>query len=565
MRRPRLLVSLWAGLGSTFLQPITAQDQERAADPPIVRIEIAGPAMWRTILTPTNLGSLMASEQGAQLWQPIIYSQPVISSVELMLTSALGTDTLDKARGRILDYSGTTKLAIWNDPDTEEVQVELVMSGDGQTDMAAMARELATLLASATGQAWQTVKRGEVTMRVLDLGPVLMLTEPRERDGALTAVIASETELVGMLQRSRKRATPKAGDASPRTRASAPLLAMHIDVATAIAAVEHEGLFGQWEEALLTLSGLPSVEEFAFELGTAGPHLRIDLRQSFLSDDRGAMAAFFPDRQGLPKLANLHAPDSAGWKTGYFDMQALYEAMLSAVTVLGDVDFHDDVKDLFGGDAKTGIQAFMSGDYAMFGSSVNPNSPFRGSPSYGMAFALSDEDKFRKAWQNTADVLGWKENHSEDVEGMLLQSLQMNNQIWCAIGHGLFLFSSGAEAESQIRDLATTVVKNPDWKTQATTPSPEFQRLLRHAPPGLNGYAQGHIAEMYAQVGLAFSLIDNLVDIRWGLAQPASFPGEPANKNKREDILKLLTKHGLLRAYSMTGYENRRWHHRILW
>ena len=179
MRRRKLLVSLWAGLGSTFLQPITAQDQARPAGPPIVRIEIAGPAMWRTILTPTNLGSLMASEQGAQLWQPVLYP------VEQMLTSALGTDAFDKARGRILDYSGTTKLAIWNDPDTEEVQVELVMSGDGQTDMAAMGRELATLLASATGEAWQTVKRGEVTMRVLDLGPVLMLTEPRERGAML--------------------------------------------------------------------------------------------------------------------------------------------------------------------------------------------------------------------------------------------------------------------------------------------------------------------------------------------------------------------------------------------
>ena len=551
MRRRKLLVSLWAGLGSTFLQPITAQDQARPAGPPIVRIEIAGPAMWRTILTPTNLGSLMASEQGAQLWQPVLYP------VEQMLTSALGTDAFDKARGRILDYSGTTKLAIWNDPDTEEVQVELVMSGDGQTDMAAMGRELATLLASATGEAWQTVKRGEVTMRVLDLGPVLMLTEPRERDGALTAVIASETELVGMLQRSRNGAAPKAVDASPPTRASAPLLAIHCDVATAIAAVEHDGLFGQWEDALLTLSGLPSVEELVFELGAAGPHLRMDLRQSFLSDDRGAMAAFFPDRQGLPKLANLPATDSAGWKTGHFDMQALYDAALTAVRVLDNADFDDEVNDLFGGDAKTGIQAFMSGEYVMFGGSLNPNSPFHGSPSNGLAFALSDEDKFRKAWQTTADTLGWRENHSEDVEGMLLQSLQMNNQTWCAIGHGLFLFSSGEEAESQIRGLAMTVAEHPDWKTQAVTPSPEFQRLLRHAPPGLNGYAQAQIGEMYAQVGLAFSLINNLVDM-------PSFQWEP-DKNKREGILKILTKHDLLRAYSMTGYENRRWHHRILW
>ena len=552
MRSP--LVSPWAliGLSVAFPQTLTAQEQATPPEPPLLRVEIAGPAMWRALLTPTNLGSLMASEQGAQLWQPVLYP------IEQMLTSALGTDDLTEAKGRILDYSGTTSLAIWGDPDTEEVQVELVMSGDGRTDMAAMGAELATLVALATGQSWQTVKRGDASIRVLDLGPVLMLTEPRERNGTLTAVVASETELVDVVQRSTRRQQPKPDNTSPPTRASAPLLAIHCDVVSAVAAIEHDGLFGQWEDALLTLSGLPTVEEFTFELGVAGPHLRIDLRQSFLSDDRAAMSAFFPDRQGLPKLANLPAPDSTGWKTGYFDMQAFYEALLSAVNAATDGEWDEEVHQFFGGDAKTGIQAFMTGEYVMFGSGLDLNNPFDNSPSYGLAFALSDEDQFRKAWQTATGAWGWKETYSEDVEGMLLQSLQLNNQTWCGIGHGLFLFSSGEKAESRIRDLAIAVAENPNWKAQPVTPSAELQRLLRHAPPGLNGYAQGHIGEMYAQIGLAFSILNDLVDV-------PSLEWELGQDNQREDVMELLTKHGLLRAYSMTGYHNRRWHHRMLW
>ncbi|MEC7583357.1 MAG: hypothetical protein VYE77_03490, partial [Planctomycetota bacterium] len=108
------------------------------------------------------------------------------------------------------------------------------------------------------------------------------------------------------------------------------------------------------------------------------------------------------------------------------------------------------------------------------------------------------------------------------------------------------------------RDLAIAVAENPNWKAQPVTPSAELQRLLRHAPPGLNGYAQGHIGEMYAQIGLAFSILNDLVDV-------PSLEWEFGQDNQREEVMELLTKHGLLRAYSMTGYDNRRWHHRMLW
>ena len=75
---------------------------------PHILIDTVGPEGWRTRLGPTNLGSMLESERGRQLWQPMVV--PMLTHWERQLGDKT---TYDAARACLLGYSGRVRAGIW--------------------------------------------------------------------------------------------------------------------------------------------------------------------------------------------------------------------------------------------------------------------------------------------------------------------------------------------------------------------------------------------------------------------------------------------------------------------
>ncbi|MEQ1634957.1 MAG: hypothetical protein ABL997_21435, partial [Planctomycetota bacterium] len=71
------LVSLLLQSGQA--QNPTVAPERPTAERPVYEIELQGPAAWRAMFSPTNLGSFLGSEKGTALWQG------AVSPVDAML------------------------------------------------------------------------------------------------------------------------------------------------------------------------------------------------------------------------------------------------------------------------------------------------------------------------------------------------------------------------------------------------------------------------------------------------------------------------------------------------
>ena len=97
-------------LTAAVAMPLAAQQPAAAAAPaPLVQIDTVGPAGWRLRLAPTNLGSLLASEAGQNLWQPLLL--PLEQRWRQLVGG--GEPEFAAMRRRLLDYGGRVQLLFW--------------------------------------------------------------------------------------------------------------------------------------------------------------------------------------------------------------------------------------------------------------------------------------------------------------------------------------------------------------------------------------------------------------------------------------------------------------------
>ena len=118
-----------------------------------------GPAGWRQRLGPTNLGSLLASAAGRELWSD------GAEQIDGVWRHLLGVEAaaFATARQRLLDYSGSVQVQVrlvgeGRDP---RMLAAVAFAPDGRTDMTALATDLRSLMARAAEQDWQVTKVGD--------------------------------------------------------------------------------------------------------------------------------------------------------------------------------------------------------------------------------------------------------------------------------------------------------------------------------------------------------------------------------------------------------------------
>jgi hypothetical protein len=514
------------------------------ASVPVAFLHVAGPAQWRARFSPTNVGSLLESESGRAL------RVRTVAPVEAMLQQLLGFDdgTYAAARARLLDYAGALEATVWLGADTDDPIVVLRLAADGGTDLDKLAADLGALCEHAAGGHFApAVDGGPRVLRLGEGGP--WLSEPRRSDADFVAVIADDRALDRALQLlGASPATPR-----PRNQQLRPPLALRIDTAALVARQEARGT----ADKELQIIGVRSLGECTLELGTAGPHVMLELAHTFKDGERGLFGALFPDAQGLPAFAALAEPNDAGVKVGRADPNALYEPILGLMKEFdGDNAEKSMVSHL--GTKDSGFLAQFTGEYLVFGAGEDPSLTGSG-PDWGIALRIRDAAAMAAAWHTLRKEIGFTELETTDLgDGWQLQRLGGLVQLDVVIGKEMFAPAHGTAASDRLRALVTAAQKH-DWSKPATAPA-RLQEVQRFAPAGWNGFGEGNVGELFAQVVLALQTLDEITGSLPVVQHLGNFGDED-----RKALLQLLTEHHLQTAHSLTGYSGRRWCFRVIW
>ncbi|MGE3172593.1 MAG: hypothetical protein AB7O97_08185 [Planctomycetota bacterium] len=511
---------------------------------PLFELELAGPAVWRAQFAPTNLGSLLSSDSGRELWQPLT------GRLELVLRAAFAgdDDAWRAARARALDYAGALELRIFYDGSTASPQIELRLRPDGHTDLAALARDVAAVARRPDGADW--IAADDDLPRRLPLQGGALLSEPCALGAGMLAVVADEADLPAALARARS-AEPPTGNPDPDPRKQ-PAMAARFDAAAATALfLARSDSAPAWRAA-----GLDALGTSTFELGTAGPHVRIDLEQQFTRDERGLFAVLFPASQGVPAIASLLPNPDFGWKAGRLDLAALVRPILAIAAARGQdrEETERELRESLGGDEHTGLLSHFTDEYLLFGRLDAAFDTDGNQITWGIAFRVRDSEALLAKMTAGRKGIGMTELSDDDLGGgYRVRRYGGWFQTTAVSGPDLFAVIYGYEAETRAEELVAAA-RRGNW-TARTEPPQRARGVLPYAPPGLNGIAEGNVAAIVLQLGVAIGLLGELA----GDFELPSLQGDDALPTD------LLREHGLATTWTMTGYADQRWHFRALW
>lgn len=525
------------------------------AGAPHITIETVGPDGWRLRLGPTNLGSLLESQRGRELWQPM--TLPVFG----MWQQVLGDDgAFAASKQNWLGYGGRVRLALWfavkddrQSPDV--VSGTLVMEHDGHTDMSALAADLRRAMEQKG--TWETRKVGEQSIRVGEHAGEL-LTAPIAVGNHLVIALSDEAHLAPALQHAR--ASVPAADSKPAAP-NTPPLRVQVEVAALVAMA---AAANDEDAKVMSAFGIGSLSTLHASIGAAGPHVQIEVAGAFPAGPRNLLAAFCPTSTGLSALTALLPADSDGAKVGRFDLRALYE---TAVDLMGemrwnpqeDADLRQEIRAELGIDPSADLLAHATDEVAFFGS------PFKDVDrptdlSWSLLVKLRDAAKFEAALKTMLTHVKPSLSHSEtvkvgDVElhryGNLLQY-----DLWLAVGHGVFFLGGGRDGEANLTSLVQQAAKLPaDAKGAPPAMHAELQRYL---PPGLSGVALGDFDALLTLPGEWVSMLV-------GELTAFGMRGGEVDPEQAEALRALLKEHRLTTVRSATGYADAMWRWRLFW
>lgn len=526
-------------------------------DPPHVVIDTVGPDGWRVRLGPTNLGSMLESEQGRQIWQP--YVEPMLGVWQQLL----GDDTAyDISRQRILGYGGRVRAAIWFDVTGNRTQpascIALVMDGDGRTDLDVIAAELRQTLYSAMPGEWTDREVGGASLAIRSNAD-LAVTAPLLQDDQLLVAATFDGDLELAMRRTREIAA-----ARTQLRPDSPALRMHIgfgDMLKTAMANEDEA-----QVAMMRALGLDTVGDGTITIGTAGPHVQVAYAQEFSQDERGLFSAIMPSTPTVPSLLAAVGPTGT-WTVGHFDLLKLYDTIVDAIISEKLGDPREDIKSELGIDLGPDLFAYAT-DEAMlwFPEHADFFDDLDRTP-WIVTFRLQDEAKFRAGLMTMLPNLKpfFSRERSEkhgDVD-LYRYGNMVGYDIWIAVGNGVFLFGGGRDLEDRIGELLDRCAKMPAELPLDKVMPAEFAPMQRYLPEGVHGYAVGDatkVARMPSEFWL--SVFREFVPFP-NLGRPIGDPDEEAEKG--EALAKLLREHRLHTARSATAYADRTWRWRLFW
>jgi hypothetical protein len=531
--------------------PLAAQT---TTTPPQLVVETVGPDGWRTRLGPTNLGSLLASQQGRELWQPFV--QPLLDGWQELV----GGPTFAAQRARVLGYGGRIRAAVWLDAGDRRANDDpgavLVLEPDDRTDMAALAGDLAAFQDTAAG-VWQQEEVDGETVVVRREGRRVM-TKAALRDGKVFVALDSSDRLAAIVAAARWFVDAAGGKAAP----TSPALLVDLDIAQLLAAARRDGD----DDGLIELLGVDSLARLQVGIGTAGPHVQLELRQQFADGPKGLFAAFFPPVAGIPGLQRAVPATAGSWRVGRFGFRALFDTLLALAAsrqLPGAENVRDDLRRELGVDVGDDVIAHMTDEVLAFGSpleAIDRPDDF----TWAVAVALRDEKAFDRS---LATMLRKAKPHLTRAATTTIHGVECHRygnalryDLWFAVGRGVFLCAGGRDAEERLTWLLAGLAAAPpaaDGTGPAETALADVRRFL---PPGMNAAARG---DLDAMLGLPVALFDAL---RHG---PLSIFGlDPLPEDTPEQIehlRALLKAHQLDVLRTATGHERGSWRWRLYW
>ncbi|HEU4420139.1 MAG TPA: hypothetical protein VFT55_14485, partial [Planctomycetota bacterium] len=432
-----------------------------------------------------------------------------------------------------------------------------VFEGDGHTDLGALAKDLRLLQSRLAASDWAETEVGGARLDLLTKGNDVM-TAPLAEGNCLFVAVATKENFSRALGEGRAFAA-STGKAPPP---NSPALRIQVDL-PAIVAMSLEKAGG--DAPMMQKLGLPSLGPCEFSVGTAGPHVRLELAQEFLAGaDRGLFDALLPATAGVPTLRHAVPAGPGSWKVGHFDFLALYltiEKVFATVNQTAN-QIRAEGKKEFGVDIVDELLAHLTDDVLLISSSIVQFERAEDF-SWTLAIRLKDEAAFGKSLL-TMIAKGKPHIQREattkvgDVEVHRYGNM-LGYDVLMGVGQGVFIVGGGREAEQQITALLGAVKSMPTAVDPAAR-NPGFDDLQRHLPPGCNGLAVGDIGSLVAiPARLWFEVLDEFAPLR-GLPHD-----EEQDPEQREAVLELLQQHGLATLRSATGFAERTWRWRLFW
>lgn len=555
---PLLAIALPAQTAAPAVAPATA---------PHILLDTVGPDGWRVRLGPTNVGSMLESAQGRKLWEPRLV--PMLGMWQQLVGDEAAFAT---TKARWLGYAGRVRIGIWLATDagmrrSPIAHVAFVLDGDGRTDLDAMANDLRDLQQKSVPGEWEERDVAGTKLAVRRDRSDLLCAPLREGEHLLLAIAAESDDLAPALQRARELATPATGKApAPNT----PALRVTFDFASIVAtAMAASGSDAMWMKVL----GLPSLGTHTMTVGTAGPHVQVELAQQFTSDDRGLFGALFPAAAGLPALLAAAPGDKDSWKAGHLDLDALYTAIEQAVVASERTtaeEFRADVTKEIGVDLQRDVLAHLNDEVLMTG--YVPEGIAKDT-TWSLAFGVRDTAAFGKSLETMLPrAKPFLSREAEDKHGdipVYRYGGMLGYDLWLSVGNGVFVIAGGRDAEDQVGfalDRGKTLAAAPAGAPAAAPPTPPkgFENLQRFLPGGLNGLARGDVGSV---VVLPTELWEMLIGAYGGFAfEPFGAnesDGDP--EEQQQAVRTMLRTHSLDTLRTATGYTARTWRWRLFW
>ncbi len=544
------------------LTPLVAQTAATTAAAPHVLIESVGPDGWRMRFAPTNLGSLLDSQEGRALWQPNL--MPVLGMWQHLVGDEAAFAPVQK---RMLGYGGRIRLAVWlgeGDLGNQGVfSAALVLEGDGHTDLQALAADVQHLQQQMEGD-WAEADVGGSKLRLLTHGSDTM-TAPIVGEHHVLLAMASKDELAATLANARALAADATGK-PPAPNTPAMRVEVALPALVGLARTQGEAKPDSDEWPTMKALGVECLGNSVLTLTTAGPHLQLELVQSFLSAPRGLFAAFFPETATVPALLQLLPKDRSSWRIGRFDLQALLAA-IEQVAAANDVDLddlHKNMREEMGIDLSADLLAHMTDEVVLLGSPLRDVDRLQ-ETGWALAFRLRDRAAFEKsldiALAHAKPMLS-REATIEDGDTKLHRYGNMfGYDLWFAVGADLFVVAGGSEAEDRLKSLFQAEKgATPASETGELVLPKGLASLQRYLPPGLNGIASGDLDSL-AAIPAAWWL-GMLREVAPFVESPAS--GEP-DPDQAQQMRDLLAKHQLDTLRTASGHAERTWRWRLFW
>ena len=545
---------------------LPAQQDAATAAPavtPHVIVDSVGPDGWRMRLGPTNLGSLLASEKGRALWEPLV--QPLHDAWRGMA----GDEDYAASLARWTGYSGQVRVGIWVDPATARMSdvhsrvVGVVLHGDGRTDLQALAADIRLMLYRSMPGEWTDREIDGKSYRVRVRGDEYAF-EPLVLADRVQLLLVDDGDPAGAMADFR----PFAAATPAALRPDSPAMTTRVDFPRIMAVI----LANDSNDApLMKALGLASLGTSVATVGTAGPRLHLSTTQAFPDAPCGLFAAALPPATAPSDLEDLVPADAALWKVGRFDVKVMFETVIDAI-VAADFGKRDEIdkgmREETGIDVVDDLLVHLT-DEVMFSlgeapaDDEEPGEWFPDRTNWMLVWKLRDTAKFAAGLEELlkhAKPFLSREATREDGEAKFHRYGNMASyDLWLTTGNGLFGIAGGTEAEEHLVALQQRAGgKAPKGGAPAAK---DFAMLQRWLPANAYGRGFGHPSWLTAgPAELWLQIWHELLPLPRG-----AWPDTTGDEDSRAAVRALLREHQLDRVFTATGQDKGTWTFSIYW